>query len=65
MATPENSKGEKYIRQSENANGSPLEPLWGSSLINNRMVAVPQAPGVFKAGSNGWDWSMGSIQDPS
>ena len=30
VATPENLKGKKYIRQSENANGSPLEPLWGS-----------------------------------
>ena len=28
VATPE-----KYIRQSENANGSPLEPLWGSKKI--------------------------------
>ena len=30
VATPENRKWKKYIRQSENANGSPLEPLWGS-----------------------------------
>ena len=30
VATPENLKWKKYIRQSENANGRPLEPLWGS-----------------------------------
>ena len=30
VATPENLKWKKYIRQSENANGSPLEPLRGS-----------------------------------
>ena len=28
--TPKNLKWKKYIRQSENANGTPLEPLWGS-----------------------------------
>ena len=33
VATPENLKWKKYIRQSENANGSPLEPLWGSQKI--------------------------------
>ena len=33
VATPENLKGKKYIRQSENADGSPLEPLWGSQKI--------------------------------
>ena len=30
VATLENLKWKKYIRQSENANGTPLEPLWGS-----------------------------------
>ena len=29
----ENLKWKKYIRQSENANGSPLEPLWGSKKL--------------------------------
>ena len=33
VATPENLKWKKYIRQSENANGRPLEPLWGSKKI--------------------------------
>ena len=33
VATPENLKWKKYIRQSENANGSPLEPLWGSKKL--------------------------------
>ena len=28
--TPKNLKWKKYIRQPENANGRPLEPLWGS-----------------------------------
>ena len=30
VSTPKNVKWKKYIRQSENANGRPLEPLWGS-----------------------------------
>ena len=30
VSTPKNLKWKKYIRQSENANGRPLEPLWGS-----------------------------------
>ena len=33
VSTPENLKWKKYIRQSENANGRPLEPLWGSKKI--------------------------------
>ena len=33
VATPENLKWKKYIRQSENADGSPLEPLWGSKKL--------------------------------
>ena len=33
VATPENLKWKKYVRQSENANGSPLEPLWGSKKL--------------------------------
>ena len=33
VATPENLKWKKYIRQSKNANGSPLEPLWGSKKL--------------------------------
>ena len=33
VATPENLKWKKYIRQSENAHGSPLEPLWGSKKL--------------------------------
>ena len=33
VATPENLKWKKYIRQSENANGSPPEPLWGSKKL--------------------------------
>ena len=33
VATPENLKWKKYIRQSENANGRPLEPLWGSKKL--------------------------------
>ena len=34
------------------------------SLINNRKVGKALATEAFKAGSEGWDWSMGSIQDP-
>ena len=34
------------------------------SFFNNRMVGVALAPETFKVGSKGWDWSMGSIQDP-
>ena len=30
VSTPKNLKWKKYIRQSKNANGRPLEPLWGS-----------------------------------
>ena len=30
----------------------------------NRMVGVALAPETFKVGSKGWDWSVGSIQDP-
>ena len=30
VSTPKNLKWKKYTRQSENANGRPLEPLWGS-----------------------------------
>ena len=33
VATPENLKWKKYIRQSENANGSTLGPLWGSKKL--------------------------------
>ena len=33
VATPENLKWKKYIRQSENANGCPLEPLLGSKKL--------------------------------
>ena len=33
VGTPENLKWKKYIRQSENAHGSPLEPLWGSKKL--------------------------------
>ena len=33
VATPENLKWKKYIKQSENANGSPLEHLWGSKKL--------------------------------
>ena len=36
-----------------------IELLTLLSLINNRMVAVPQAPGAFKAGSKVWDYSFG------
>ena len=31
--TPKNLKWKKYIRESENVNGSPLEPLWGSKKL--------------------------------
>ena len=34
------------------------------SLINNRMVGKALAPETFKVRSKGWNWSMGSIQDP-
>ena len=30
VATPENLKWRRYIKQSKNTNGSPLEPLYGS-----------------------------------
>ena len=33
VSTPKNLKWKKYTRQSENANGRPLEPLWGSKKI--------------------------------
>ena len=33
VATPKNLKWKKYIRQSENANGSTLGPLWGSKKL--------------------------------
>ena len=33
-------------------------------LNNNRKVGKALATEAFKAGSEGWDWSMGSIQDP-
>ena len=33
VSTPKNVKWKKYIRQSENADGSPLEPLWGSKKL--------------------------------
>ena len=33
-------------------------------FFNNRMVGVALAPETFKVGSKGWDWSMGSIEDP-
>ena len=33
-------------------------------LNNNPMVGKPLLQEAFKAGSKGWDWSLGSIQDP-
>ena len=36
VSTPKNLKWKKYIRQSKNANGSPLQPLWGSQKIKVR-----------------------------
>ena len=34
------------------------------SLINNRMGTVGIDREAFEVGFKGWDWSMGSIQDP-
>ena len=34
------------------------------SLINNRMGRARIDRGPIEVGSKGWDWSMGSIQDP-
>ena len=61
---PEKSqKNFKFQKNSKNRKNSIVLKIL-KSLINNRMVAKPLAPGAFKAGSNGWDWSMGLIQDP-
>ena len=35
-----------------------------TSLINNRMGTVGIHREAFEVGFKGWDWSMGSIQDP-
>ena len=34
------------------------------SFFNNQMVRGLLALGAFMVGSKGWDWSLGSIQDP-
>ena len=34
------------------------------SLINNRMGRARIDREAFEVGFKGWDWSMGSIQDP-
>ena len=36
VATPEILKWSKYLKLSKNANGSPLEPLWGSRKLKVR-----------------------------
>ena len=35
-----------------------------SSLINNQQGTASLKNGTFQVGSKGWDWSLGSIQDP-
>ena len=39
-------------------------PLAITSLINNRIAGSRINRGPFEVGFKGWDWSMGSIQDP-
>ena len=41
-----------------------VSSLLVQSFSNNRIVAKALALGTFKAGSKGWDLSLGSIQDP-
>ena len=49
-------RGKLKCKRIQQAPGQLRLPL---SLINNRMVAVPQAPGAFKAGSKMWDYFIG------
>ena len=53
-ATGQNSFSSRIIKVS----------IYLESLINNRMGTDSLKNGTFKVGSKGWDWSMGSIQDP-
>ena len=47
-----------------NINARSQSSFFWKSFSNNRIVAKALALGTLKAGSKGWDWSLGSIQDP-